>query len=371
MDLSIAVEIRNLNSKLEERALVRKLHNLYGPQQEGCQLWHDKLKEASTVLRKLGVLYRKRSTDPFSLVKCASVLTAAAVLNLNYKKDSYEIDQDLEELFAHVLEISNAAGQRYRLQDILATSIFDVLKERSEISKKGVMVTFQELGQHPCLHGTRTMEKREQEKDILTKVLKWLKALTFIYHDMVKHLSKLVIEIVGEPPVHYSIIKSSKGGSTPFGDFEYGVLLDNNFEKKKKWEKRRIMHYFHSVQLVFQIILTSARGRFFPQLYLPSIKDVESASGKWYYDAITPCEAQFDGMSPFALRHPNGAYKMKKKTHFIINSIDTTDKMAKIAADKIKTPSFDDAYAFAMILEKEDVDVDVRMFFRYFSAIFD
>lgn len=364
--------------QISEKKLVEELYNMYGEHKARPVILHLHAKyHVPLVLVALGRHYRRRSPDPYNLVKSASVMTIASCLMLRVKEedDAYMIDAEIEKLFTHALDICGAKGKRVGLHQLHDDIIFNTIREIPAISIVVVRREMAEFRKHDCLQGVKTLAKQKQEKEILKPIIKKLKGIAIVLHGMVKGLLDVAIRTVGEPPIKYHIIKQSTGGSTPFGDIEYSVILDNSYNTKKKQQKQKIMKYFRSVRLVMQMLVSTVRARVFPQLYLPNKTEIEKNSGsKWYYDCISPCEAICDPLSPFKLRHPTGpVYRMKRKTKFVINHIDTVDNSSTRDAETLRNPRFNlSHYQFAMILEKgNNIDADMRLFFKYFSNMFE
>ena len=360
-----------------EKKLIQKLIEMYGDRSPATFLifLQKTFREMPQLLMALGRHYKKRSPDPFNLVKSACVMTMASCLMLRWKEDddAYTIDAEIERLFSHVLDLCKAKGPKLGLHELHNDVIFDTIKTIPAISIVVVKKEFDEFRKHPSLQGVRTPEKMKQEKEVLEPIIKKLKGLAIILHGMVRNLSDIAIKIMGKPPIEYSILKTSPGGTTPYGDFEFAVIISNDYNKRNRQQKDKVMTYFRGVQLILQLLVTTVRGRVFPQLYLPTMADIDADDQKWYYDCITPCDAVCDPMSPFASKYPEGTlYRMKRKTKFALNHIDTVSNSATREAEIEKHPSYNlSHFAFASILEKAEKDADVRMFFDYFSNIFE
>ena len=110
----------NLDHAAEEVNIANKLKRFCNENGEETDS-----EEAAQILFELGLLYRKRSPDKLSLIKCIGLLNAAIA---RYPSNVYEIRTELNSSCSHVLKLANAV-------EINADLVKESNKVKQEITK--------------------------------------------------------------------------------------------------------------------------------------------------------------------------------------------------------------------------------------------
>ena len=93
-----------------ENELLQREHKLAQQLKNACYESGEEIdpSKSATIIHKLGLIYRQRSPDKFSLIKSAGLLNAAIIRK---PPDVSEIKQDLADLCKHILQQAEAPDQ--------------------------------------------------------------------------------------------------------------------------------------------------------------------------------------------------------------------------------------------------------------------
>ena len=158
--------------------------------------------------------------------------------------------------------------------------------------------------------------------------------LSFIaqqYTDIMAHISKQCIDIMGLPPCKFALVgmgSLARKEITPYSDFEHVVVLEELHFKKKK-ALQPIYEYFRWYSVIFHVIIINLQETIIPSVCIPCLNDSSKPGGNWFFDNITSRGISFDGMMPHACKFPLGRTQTTAKKPFKTELIKTVSDMTK------------------------------------------
>ncbi|CAH1779690.1 unnamed protein product [Owenia fusiformis] len=127
-----------------------------------------------------------------------------------------------------------------------------------------------------------------------------------ITKDMTHFIRQLIFECfktLGSAPCRYAILGCgdiARNEMTPFSDFEYGILLeeDGNIEEHRE--------FFRNLARLFNMKMMSLGETVIPVLGITSLNRYDQHDNDWFYDTITPNGLRVSGNMPWEGRNPLG-----------------------------------------------------------------
>ena len=271
---------------------------------------------SAKIIHQLGLVYRDRAPDKFSLIKCASLLNAALARKpFNAKR----IKNDLSKLCKQVLKHANAKNQNANLMK-KSTQVkreFNVVRSKvkaqmetftCELQEAAVVIDDQKMIEEKRISGMQDMQQKIADE----------------YLRIMSDLCKYCEGVMGKPPCSYAVAgmgSLARKEITPYSDFEHVILL----EEQDNYESN--VEYFRWYSIIFHIILLNLRETIIPSLNISSLNGVDSEPGNWFYDAHTPRGVSFDGMMPHACKFPLGRQEPTKKKPWVTELIKPVSEM--------------------------------------------
>ena len=294
----------------EELQLAEQMKQNYCKESIGKQLKETDLKKAAEMLHKIALIYKQRSPDKVSLIKCVGLLNAAILRN---PPNISQIKADLIDVCKHVLEQANAHKPNADLV-AKANTVKDGIKKLRTIVDDFLKQTDAQI--------TANNIKTEDLEELQVRKAKSIqcinKTIANKYKEIMADISKFCMEIMGKPPCEYSIVGMGslvRSEITPYSDFEHIILLcdDENYEQH--------LEYFRWYSVIFHIIILNLQESIIPSLNIKSLD--------WFFDAHTPRGVSFDGMMPHACKFPLGRFEKTKKKPFVTELIKPVSEMLK------------------------------------------
>ena len=270
---------------------------------------------AAKILYQIGMIYRKRSPDKFSLIKSAGLFNGAIVRN---PSNHSQVKANLIELCQHVLELAEAENQDANLIEKAEQVKTAVNEMRNNVTE------FLKALQKPKPKNAEQLQKLIFSK--ITVIEKINFKITEHYKQIMADLSQFCENTLGKPPCEYAIAgmgSLAREEITPYSDFEHIILLDD----QNYCESR--LKYFQWFSVVFHLVVLNMQETIIPSLNISSLNNKESQLGDWFYDTVTPWGISFDGMMPHTCKFPLGRSQPTKNKPFATELIKPVSKMLK------------------------------------------
>ena len=275
----------------------------------------DPTNSAKTIYQ-LGLVYRDRAPDKFSLIKCAGLLNAAIARKPFNAK---QIKNDLSKVCKQILKHAKAKNQNANLlkkSDLVKRKFSDL---RSNVKTK--MKTFNRELQES---GSGIDDQKKIEEKRISGMQDIQQKIADEYLRIMSGLCKYCEGVMGKPPCSYAVAgmgSLARKEITPYSDFEHVILLEeqDNFESN--------LEYFQWYSVIFHVILLNLQETIIPSLNISSLNGVDSELGSWFYDAHTLRGVSFDGMMPHACKFPLGRQEPTKDKPWITELIKPVSEM--------------------------------------------
>ena len=263
-------------------------------------------KRSAAIFHELGFLYMKKYPDKISMIQAAALFNAGIVR----KPDNVvEIQKDLEKLCSMVLKAAGVLKGNVDLVSAAKTCKNAVIQYRSETVQE-----IAKLHKIPDTSDLHVLHKAQKTKIKEVQILQ--NNITENYLSIMKYLSDFCLSILGQPPSlsRFALVgmgSLARKEITPYSDFENIIVLEEGSQLKENYSE--IVEYFRWFSVIFQIILINMGETVVPSIALPSLNDFTKPNGDWFYDAYTPCGLSFDGLMPYACKHPLGRQKATRR----------------------------------------------------------
>jgi len=278
-----------------ERVLARKLKEMCDT--EGKEI---DVAESSKIIYQLGRVYRRRSPDKISLVRCAVLLNAARLR----RPKNEQIKEDIQELCSHVLQLAGVSG-----------SEFDLVAEADYVSLQVDAMRKQadsKLAEIEMLPEEELIKKEGRLKKIC--LVEALQELIYNrYIAVMKSIMEYCVIMKGRIPCAYALVgmgSLARKEITPYSDFEHVILLEE-VQERSNYEDS--LEYFRWVSVIFNVVLANLGETIIPSVNLPFLNDPFQKADYWFFDDYTKRGISFDGMLPHACKFPLGRAKTPKK----------------------------------------------------------
>ena len=272
--------------------------------------------KAAEIIYKIALIYKRRSPDKISLIKCVGLLNAAIFRKpLNFS----QIQADLADVCRHILAQANADirhADLIRKASLVKEAIRNLRNEVDTFLKK---IVVQNLSNPLESEESRIFlaEHNLAKQACKTKSIQYLNyRIAEKYKQIMADLSKFCEEVMGKPPCEFAVVgmgSLARNEITPFSDFEHIILLfdDKNYESH--------LEYFRWYSVVFHVTILNLQESIIPSLNIKSLN--------WYFDACTTRGVSFDGMMPHACKFPLGRFEKTEKKPFVTELIKPVSQM--------------------------------------------
>ena len=304
--------------------------------------------KAAEILHKIALIYKLRSPDKISLIKCVGLLNAAILRN---PSNISQVKADLTDVCKHVLKQANANNLNADLV-ALANTVKDKIKKIRHI----VNDFLKQIDAQIRSNNTKTESLRELQIRKAESIQCINKTIANKYKEIMADISNYCLDITGKPPCEYSIVgmgSLARNEITPYSDFEHIILLcdDENYEQH--------LEYFRWYSVIFHVIVLNFQESIIPSLNIKSLS--------WFFDAHTPRGVSFDGMMPHACKFPLGRFEKTIKKPFVTELIKPVSKMLKYLSSE---EDLKNGYHLADILTKTCfVFGNENIFDQFFSGV--
>ncbi|XP_078495778.1 uncharacterized protein LOC113474264 [Ciona intestinalis] len=280
-----------MESELE---LIEKLKTLCDQRGEEKQP-----QESAVILHKLGRIYRQKSPDILSLIRSAALFAAA---KLRKPDNLDEVNDDLNELCLHLLQLSDCKDKN--------ASLMDISKEVSQKVQSLRNQTAVELQTFSCIESMDTKSAQIcLERQRISAVRKLLGTITQEYVSIMRFIAQKVLNIIGVPPysTEFAIVglgSLARGEITPYSDFEHVIVLNDDVINSEGSET--VIQFFKWFSVLFHVVIIGLCETIIPCVAVPTLHNSSSKHSWWFYDVKTPRGIALDGFLPHACKLPIG-----------------------------------------------------------------
>ncbi|XP_076810537.1 uncharacterized protein LOC143453229 [Clavelina lepadiformis] len=367
----------------EELELAEKLKNcceLMEQSQMLCEKESD-LDKSGKILHQLGLVYKRRAVDflwklhfalsvidvigyrpitrdirnaiprirtsiRFAFIRSAALMNAASIVRK--PSNVKEIVKDLDELYRLGLEAANAKQVNYKINETIQFIAKKMDHFRSETSE-----SLEKLENIPENISDEDVQERQKGKTEFMKKLQT--SVSHFYADMMKHISREIEQIMGNPPCRYALVgmgSLAREEITPFSDFEHIILLEDEIFKNMNEDDdsiktESVLEYFRWFCVVFFMVVLGLRETRLYNVSIPSLNNNQNKKHNWFYDDHTPSGISFDGMALYASHFPLGRQEKTKKKSLTTELIKPVTKMVNYLDEDV---DIKDGYNLANVL---------------------
>ena len=323
--LEIKKNMEKKASDDEELQLAEQMKQSYCKEPVGNQLKETDSENAAEILHNIALIYKLRSPDKVSLIRCVGLLNAAILRN---PSNISQMKADLNDVCKHVLEHAKANN---RNADLVAKA--NTVKDEFQKLRKHVDNYLKQINAQIKTEELGKLQVRKAESIRFIN-----KTIANKYKQIMADISKFCSDIMGKPPCEYSIVgmgSLARNEITPYSDFEHIILLrdDENYEQH--------LEYFRWYSVIFHIIVLNLQESIIPSLNIKSLS--------WFFDAHTPQGISVDGMMPHACKFPLGRFEKTKNKPFVTELIKPVSEMLKYLSSE---EDLKNGYHLADILTK-------------------
>ena len=255
------------------------------------------INKTAHIFHELGIVYREKSPDKFSLVRAAALFNAARIRNFDVEA---KCTRRLFELSHHVQVLAKA-----RNRENLVVKANQIAEEIKTMRTK-VKYALARLEQVP--DDIEKIERLTCEIEKIETVRNIQHNVTADYIKLMSNLSAFCMHVMGEPPCQFAIVgmgSLARKEITPYSDFEHVIVLEEGCQKYgKKYEET--LEYFRWYSVIFHVVILNLKETIIPSMAIPSLNDDSSEMGNWFFDTFTKRGISFDGMMPHACKFPLG-----------------------------------------------------------------
>ena len=251
-------------------------------------------KKSSNIFHELGKVYRNRTPEKLNLVRSAILFNAALLRKPDNMK---EVEDDLNELCSHVLNLADADKKHARLRSE-AKHLQEAISEfRNNVKHRLNLIDWDDENKrdkHACGKRTKDVECLQQF------VHNW-------YCSLMSKLMNYCVSVKGKPPCKYALVgmgSLARNEITPYSDFEHVIILEEGVQMKEGY--REILEYFRWVSVIFHITVVNIGETIVASAALPYLNSSDNKMYNWFYDGITKNGISFDGLFPHASKFPLG-----------------------------------------------------------------
>ena len=302
----------------EELQLAQEKKENYCKASVGKQFKETEPEKAAEIIYKIALIYKRRSPDKISLIKCVGLLNAAIIRK---PSNISQIEADLAEVCKHILEQANAKDHTADLINKAKTVKDEIIFLRNKVDAYLKKTTTQNL--------SNSFESKNPHNFQVCKASLIQYINTVIaqkYKQIMADLSNYCLNVMGQPPCDYAIVgmgSLARSEITPYSDFEHIILLFDHENYVSHLE------YFRWYSTIFHVIILNLQESIIPSLNINYLNNEESTLGNWYFDAYTPSGISFDVMMPHACKFPLGRFEKTQNKPFVAELIKPVSEMLK------------------------------------------
>ena len=307
--------------------------------------WKEKdPKESAKILHNLGLLYQKNACAEVSAQSSKrKFIQSAALLNCALVRQPTEAEQirnDLHSLSSDIIRCAGGVRTDYNLVDYAQTLKEEVEKWRETLKE--------EVKRIPRIPDETCESDLNDLEDIKIKVTEICQnEITEKYKSFMRQISHFAFDVLGKRPSSFALVgmgSMARKEITPYSDFENIILLKDEVQMEKDFEN--VLEFFRWYAVIFQVIIINMGETILPSVNIPSLNDINSKNGDWFYDTNSKRGICLDGMMPHACKSPLGRPATKNKP-FPIELIKTVSEMANLVT---KEEDLKNGYHLADIL---------------------
>ena len=235
--------------------------------------------KSATIIHELGLIYRQRSPDKFSLIKSAGLLNAAIIRK---PPNVSEIKQGLADLCKHILQQAEAADQTADLIEKAdeVKSSFNQLRDEVDQFLSNSKSTENKVSNESAQNQLTVNFEENKISNIQFIQAK----ITDTYMKTMANLCQYCENVMGKPPCYYTVMgmgSLARKEATPYSDFEHMITLEEPSYTPQH------LDYFRWFTLIFHIVILNVQETIIPALHIPSLNDKNSKPGDWFFDSRT------------------------------------------------------------------------------------
>ena len=251
-------------------------------------------KKAAEILYKIGLIYRQRSPDKLSLIRCVGLLNAAIIRN----PDLVDVQRNIDEVCCHILRQANA---QFQTEDLVKKT--KEFKTLSNELRKTVKDFLSSPDAEKISANSENLRVLENKKILAIKQIN--NTITKKYKEIMADISQFCENLMGKPPCSYAVVgmgSLARNEITPYSDFEHIIILSDN----QNYEYH--LEYFRWYSVIFHTIILNMQETIIRSLNIKTLNDPDPSSslGDWFNDSNTPRGIAFDSMMPYACKVPLG-----------------------------------------------------------------
>ena len=272
--------------------------------------------KAAEILYEIGKIYRNRSPNKLSLIRCVGLFNAAVIRNPDNVDD---IQRDIDEVCHHILQQAHATLQTEDLSKKAREVKSTFMELRKEVK---IFLDSSDAAKIPA----NAENLRELEVNKISAIKRINSTITNKYKEIMKSVGDFCENLMGNPPCSYAIVGMGSlalNQVTPYSDFEHILILsdDENYES--------YLEYFRWYSVIFHTIILNMQETIVRSLYIKTLNDPDSNSplGDWFKDIRTPRGVAFDSMMPYACKVPLGRTEHTLKKRFNTELIKPVSEM--------------------------------------------
>ena len=311
-DDTIVIPDFHLNIFTQERRLALELNSICKSQKEKNR------SETAKIFYKMGLIYRAKSPDKFSLIRAAALFNASKVRDLT-KTD--KITLKLIELGDHIQSLAGAKHTE------------NLVTKANELSNT---ITAMRSKVQTELDTVKPIESNLDRSALLKCEVERVKIVRSIQHfltedyiKIMRDLSEFCNHVMGPPPCQYAVVgmgSLARKEVTPYSDFEHAIVLNESC-KDSEQNYASTLEHFRWYSVIFHVVVINLMETIIPSVAIPCLNDFSSAKGNWFFDAYSNRGISFDGMMAHACKFPLGRQEETLEKPFIAELIKPVDEM--------------------------------------------
>ena len=292
--------------------------------------------KASEILYKIGKIYRNRSPDKLSLIRCVGLFNAAVIRNPDNVDN---IQCDIDEACHHILQLANAALQT----EDLVKKAREVKSSFMELRKKvKIFLDSPDAAKIPV----NAENLRGLEINKISTIKQTNNTIRNRYKEIMADVGHFCKNLIGNSPCSYAIVgmgSLARNQITPYSDFEHIIILsaDENYKS--------YLEYFRWYSVIFHTIILNMQETIIPSLNIKTLNELDSPLGDWYVDIHTPRGVGFDSMMPYACKVSMEITKQLPKKSLTTELIKPVNEMLNYLSSEANIKH---GYSLANILTK-------------------
>ena len=276
------------------------------------------LQKSAEIIHKLAIVYRKRSPDKISLIKCVGLLNAALARN---PSNASHIEKDLLEVHNHILQLADAKGETTSFTSKAKNVAVAVTQLRTEVNNflENTLLKNEIAGR-----ANQEITQKMQESKI-SSMKQINQIISYQYTSIMADVFEFSQDVMGRPPCEYAVVgmgSLARKEITPYSDFEHILVLEEQEDYLLNLE------YFRWLSVISHVIILGLKETIIPSLNIFNLNDSRSTLGNWFYDEQTR-GISFDGIMVHACKFPLGRQEKTANKPWITELIKPVGEMLK------------------------------------------